>query len=83
MRKKGKTLENHVDMALVGREFVYAPAVNAKLPFVRGLKPGQQAQNRRFAAPGRPQKREKFSVVDFQIQAVKNGFLAKAFDDVF
>ena len=63
MRIERIILKDHRDVALFGREIVYALAVNDKIAARYRFEARNHAQKRRFAAAGRTDQNDKFAIV--------------------
>src|SRR4029453_19267543 len=74
-------LEPHAAAARVRRERVDAAVAEPDLAAVRGVEAGDQAQERRLAAPGRPQQREELAVADLEARAVHGGDAPEPLED--
>ncbi len=64
MRVQGITLENHGDVACLGRQVGHVAPVDGNPPGVRGLQPRQQAEQGGFPAAGRPDQGQKLAIAD-------------------
>ena len=70
-------LEHHGDPALGWRQSVDRPAANGDAPAIQLLKPGNRAQQGRFATPGRADDNAKFAICDVQANVAKHRCVAK------
>ena len=80
--EEGVALKNGVDAALVRRNVVDALTEEENVALVRRFKAADHAQGRGFAAAGRAEQRQKFVVVNVEIDAVENGLAIKLLADV-
>ena len=79
VREERIALEDRVDVALVGRDGRDLLAHENDLALVGRFKAADDAQRRRFAAAGGTEKRQKFVVIDVQIDMVKHKLTVKGF----
>jgi len=77
MGKQGVLLEDRVDLPLMGRHVVDPRAVKEHVARGGLLKAADDAQHGGLAAPGGAQQREKFLIVDIQVNVVQNDVLVK------
>ena len=61
-------LEHEGDVALLRRQLVHPPAVDADVARVDALQPGDGAQRRRLAAARRPEQHDELAVPDVQVE---------------
>ena len=80
--EEGVALENGVDVALVRRNVVDALTEKEDVALIRRFKAADHAQGRGLAAAGRAEQRQKFIVVNVEIDAVENGLAIKLLGDV-
>ena len=83
VREERVGLEHHRDAPLFGRQVV--DAAPADLQRTRGdlFQPGDQAQQRRFAAAGRADENDEFAVLDADVDALDDLVLPEALADCF
>ena len=82
MREDRVILENHADIALVGRDIVDDLSVKSDGSAFNGVKARNHAQQSRFAASGRTEQRKELAFLHIQIQVGDNGVIAVLFDDM-
>ena len=80
--EEGVALENGVDVALVRRNVVDALTEKEDVALIRRFKAANHAQGRGLAAAGRAEQRQKFVVVNVEVDAVENGLAVKLLADV-
>src|SRR5262249_5821814 len=73
VRPQGVVLEHHADVARVRPEPLDAAVAEPDLAAVGYVKPGDQPQERRLAAPGGSEQREQLAVGDLEAPAVDGG----------
>src|SRR5690606_38541228 len=66
-------LEDHGDLTPPRRHRRHVPPAERDGAGRRRLQPGQRAQQRRLAAPGRAEQREELPVLDGQVDTVERG----------
>jgi len=68
VRPQRVVLENHADVALLGRDLTSSaedgPSMYGDAPFVGALQPRQHAQHGRLAAAGRPEQGHELALGD-------------------
>ena len=79
--EEGVALKDGVDVALVRRDVVDALTEEENVPLVGRFKAADHAQRCGLAAAGGAEQREKFVVVDVEVDAVENGFAVKLLGD--
>jgi hypothetical protein len=77
-----RTLEHHVDRALVRRIRGHVLTVDQNLAFGRQFEPGNHAQQGRLAAARWAEQHEEFARHDIKADIVDRGHLAKALGDI-
>ena len=82
MGEEGVALKDGVDVALVRRDVVDALAKEENVALIRRFEAADHAQGRSLAAAGRAEQRQKFIVVNVEIDAVENGLAIKLLGDV-
>ena len=75
-------LKDGVDVALVRRDVVDALAKEENVALIRRFEAADHAQGRSLAAAGRAEQRQKFVVVNVEVDAVENGLAIKLLGDV-
>ena len=75
-------LKDGVDVALVRRDVVDALAEEENVALIRRFEAADHAQGRSLAAAGRAEQRQKFVVVNVEVDAVENGLAIKLLGDV-
>ena len=80
--EEGVALKDGVDVALVRRDVVDALAKEENVALIRRFEAADHAQGRGLAAAGRAEQRQKFIVVNVEIDAVENGLAIKLLGDV-
>ena len=76
VREQGVVLKHHVYGTFVGRHADHRDAADQNVPLGRLLEARDQTQRRRLSTPGRPEKTEKFALLDRQAQTVDGDDLA-------
>jgi hypothetical protein len=82
VRPEGIVLEDHADVALVGRQSAHHPVAEADLAGVGLVEAGQEAEEGGLAAAGGAEQGEQLAVGDGQIGAVDRGGGAEALGDL-
>jgi hypothetical protein len=75
-------LEDHADVALVGRHGRHVVAVEEDAPAFGCVEAGDAAQQRGLAAAAGAQQREEAAVLDDQVQVLQDRLLVEALDEV-
>ena len=83
VRKQRIVLENHVDIAFIGRQLGDIFAVQDHFAGGRGFQTGDHTKQRGLAAAGGTQQCYKFTIVDGKIQRRDDKMLAKLFGNPF
>ena len=76
--KQGIRLKNHAKVALAGRQRAQILAAQLDLPAIWCFEPGDQPQQSRFSAPGRPEERDELALGDFEVNATYSCEVTKA-----
>jgi hypothetical protein len=83
VREKRQRLEHHAGGTVVRRHVVDALAAQQDVAAGRLVHPGQHADHRGLAAPGRPHDRKQLALDDIETKIVDGRETAKFLDDVF
>ena len=83
VRKDGIVLEDHADVALVGRDVVDDPSVEGDGAALDGVEAGDHAQQRGLAAAGGAEQREELALAHVEAEAGDDDIFAILLDDVF
>jgi hypothetical protein len=78
VRPEGVVLEDHADVALVGRQPAHHPVAETDLAGVGLIEAGEEAEEGGLAAAGGPEQGEQLAIGDGQLGAVDRGDLAEA-----
>ncbi len=77
-RVKRVGLEHHGDVAVLWRDRIDDPAVDADFALADDFEPGDHGEQRRFSATGRPDERDKLARARFEVDAFEHFDWAKA-----
>ena len=81
VREDGVALEHHGDAAAARRQIGRVAATDQHAPAVDLLEPGEAAQQRRLAAPRRPEQDDKVAVGDLEVDVVDGDHLPEGLAD--
>ncbi len=79
MRIKRIILEDHGDVAVLGRHIVHQVAADLELAAGNLFQPGDHPERRRFAATRRPDENDEFLVGDLQVDVMDDSQRAVGF----
>jgi hypothetical protein len=82
VRKQGVRLKHHIDRAAVRRHLRHIDTVDLDRAGGRILEPRQHPQQRRLAAPGRPEQREELAAVDVEPHVIDRDEIVELLDNV-
>jgi hypothetical protein len=82
MRVQGIGLEDHGHAPILGRDIRHVPAADPEGAAGLGFQPGNDTQQGGFAAPGRAEKRNEFTVPDVEVDALQDINRPKRFANV-
>ena len=83
VRENGVVLEDHADVALMGRNVVDDLVAKEKLAAFYGIEACNHSQQRCFAAAGRAQESKEFPFLDMKGHIAQGGKIAVALDCIF